>query len=114
MAERRLIIVQNSGFFKSSCDSLADYLGNVAPETYFVFEETEVDRRNRMFKVVKDKGRPIEMVPLSEQKLRTWAAARLRREGRNIRESTMSLLLQKTKMWKQFASLGLRIRFLIW
>ncbi len=96
MAERRLIIVQNSGFFKSSCDSLADYLGNVAPETYFVFEETEVDRRNRMFKVVKDKGRPIEMVPLSEQKLRTWAAARLRREGRNIRESTMSLLLQKT------------------
>lgn len=96
LAERRLILIENSGFFKSGCEELSNYLTAVAPDTYFVFVETEVDKRSRMFKAVKDKGRPVEMVTLEERKLKNWAGAILRREGKNIRESTMELLLTKT------------------
>lgn len=95
LAERRLIIIKNSGFFKNACDSLADYLKASADTTYFLFSEEEVDKRSRMFKAVKEYGRPVEMVLQDDKKLKAWAAAYLKRNGKNVREATLDLLLTK-------------------
>ena len=59
-SERRLILIENSGWFKSQTD-LADYMKHVPETTYFVFVESEVDKRNRLYKAVKDMGTISEM-----------------------------------------------------
>ena len=55
-SERRLILIEDSGFFKSSCEDLAEYLTQVAPATHFIFVEEEVDKRSKMYKTVKNNG----------------------------------------------------------
>ena len=56
-ADRRVILIEDSGFFKSSCEDLAEYLTQVAPATHFIFVEEEVDKRSKMYKTVKIMGR---------------------------------------------------------
>ena len=57
-ADYRLILAENSGFFKKSCEELADYLKQVPPTTIFVFVEEEVDKRGKMYKAVKRQAGP--------------------------------------------------------
>ena len=44
-ADRRLILVENSGMFKNACEEMADYLKEIAPTACLVFVEDEVDKR---------------------------------------------------------------------
>ena len=52
-SDRRLIMIEDSGLFKSQ-NELADYIREIPEGTHIVFVETEVDKRNRLFKAVKD------------------------------------------------------------
>ena len=49
-AERRLIVFENTGFFKSGGTDLADYIKEMPETTYFIFVETEVDKRTSCIK----------------------------------------------------------------
>ena len=93
-AERRLILVENSGFFKTASEELAEYMKNISPTAVFLFVEEEVDKRGRMFKNVKAAGRVVEFARQSEQVLTQWILGRLKREGKNLTQSTMQKLLQ--------------------
>lgn len=95
-AERRVILIENSGFFKNSCDELAEYLGQVASTTYFIFVEEEVDKRSKMYKAAKKDGRLVEFATQSEELLTRWILSRLKKEGKNITGSVMQLFLSKT------------------
>ena len=53
--ERRLIVVENSNFFKNAAPELADYMKNIPETTCFLFVENEVDKRGKMYKAVKEK-----------------------------------------------------------
>ena len=48
-AERRLIQIEDSGFFKYACPELADYLPTLPKETYMVFVEQEIDKRGKLY-----------------------------------------------------------------
>ena len=76
-AERRVILIEDSGFFKNSCEDLAEYLLEVAPATYFIFVEEEVDKRSKMYKAVKKQGSIVEFVAQSEELLTRWILGRL-------------------------------------
>ena len=54
--ERRLIQIEDSGFFKSAVDALVEYLPTMPDTTCILFVESEVDKRSRMFKKVKELG----------------------------------------------------------
>ena len=95
-AERRVIFVENSGFFKKSPEDLAAYLGELPETTYFIFVEEEVDKRSRMYKAVKAEGRIVEFAKQDEKTLMRWAAGILGREGRKITTRDMEFLLTKT------------------
>ena len=51
-AERRLILIEDSGFFKKSCEELADYIPEIPQTAYIVFVESEIDKRGRLYKAV--------------------------------------------------------------
>lgn len=95
-AERRLIVVENSGFFKNATPELADYIKAVPDTTCFLFIENEVDKRGKMYKAVKDKGRIVEMGRQDEKTLLYWIAGNVKKEGRQIKESTARYLVAKT------------------
>ena len=60
-AERRLIVFDNTGFFKSAGADLADYIKEMPDTTYYIFVEDEIDKRSKLFKAVKSKGRVVEL-----------------------------------------------------
>ena len=78
-AERRLIVIENSGFFKSATPELADYMKNMPDTVCFLFVENEVDKRGKMYKAAKDKGRIVEMGRQDEKTLLYWIASNVKR-----------------------------------
>ena len=51
-ADRRLILIEDSGLFKKSAEELADYMSSIPETTYFVFAEKEIDKKTKMYKQV--------------------------------------------------------------
>lgn len=94
--EKRMILVENSGFFKNSCDDLAEYMSQVPESTCFVFVEEEVDKRSKLFKVASRAGSAVEFETPKEDMLIRWILGRIQREGKKITQSVMQLFLSKT------------------
>ncbi|MDE6314555.1 MAG: DNA polymerase III subunit delta [Lachnospiraceae bacterium] len=91
-AECRLIVIENSGFFKSAND-LGDYMKELPETTCFVFVEEAVDKRNRLYKTVKEKGRIVEMTRQDSKTLGTWILSKLKAENKNITRAALELFL---------------------
>ena len=96
LAERRVVVIENSGLFKGGSDVLADYLKEMSPTAYFVFSEKEVDKRNRLFKAAKDQGYVSEFGEQDENTLIRWIAGLVKKEGMEIEGAAVALLLYKT------------------
>ncbi|MBD5461190.1 MAG: DNA polymerase III subunit delta [Lachnospiraceae bacterium] len=96
LAQRRVIVIENSGFFKSGGEELAQYLTQPAETVYFIFAEEEIDRRSRLFKTIQSAGRAVEFGQQDENTLKRWIAGILRRENKRITEHTAAYLLDKT------------------
>ena len=92
-ADRRMILIENSGVFKNACEELAEYMKSISPSACFVFVENEVDKRSKMFKNVKASGRAVEFARQNEKVLTQWILGRLKREGKNITQSVMQQFL---------------------
>ena len=96
LSERRVILFENSGFFKNKCDELADYLPQIPDYLYLIFVEKQVDKRSRMYKALKDKGRAAELSMPDDKTLLTWIGTILGKNGRKIRTTDAGVLLQRT------------------
>ncbi len=96
LAERRVIFISNSGLFKSGGEKMAEYLAEPNETTYFVFTESEIDKRSKLFKTVNSKGYAAEFAVQDEKTLKRWAAGVLGKEGKKITENTVQILLSKT------------------
>lgn len=95
-AERRVIMIQNSGLFKEGGEELSQYLENLPATTFFVFMESEVDKRCRLYKTVKKMGRDTEFVTPDENMLSRWVLGILKRENKQITQRALELFLQKS------------------
>lgn len=95
-ADRRVIFIENSGFFKKTSEQLAAYLEQPSPTVCFVFVETEVDKRSKMFKALTKCGRAVEFASQNEATLKKWILVMLKKENKKITEATMDYFLQKT------------------
>ena len=95
LAERRLIVFENTGLFKSAGADLADYIKDLPETTCFLFIETEVDKRSKLFKAVKAKGSVVEMNFQDEATLKRWTAGCIQREGKKITERDVIYFLEK-------------------
>lgn len=92
-APRRLILIEDSGFFKSDSGVLAEYLPDMPDTTCLLFIESAVDKRNRLYKKVKDLGYIAEMTRQDTAQLAKWAGGILAREGKKITGRTMENFL---------------------
>ena len=95
-SEYRLILMENTGFFKTASEEMAAYIKEVPENTILLFVEEEVDKRNKLFKAVKDKGYACELTKQPDSKLITWLLGIMRKDGKKIKEEDMKLFLSKT------------------
>ncbi len=96
LAERRVIFVENSGLFKAGGEKMAEYLASPNATTFFVFTESEVDKRSKLYKTVQSGGYAAEFAPQDENTLLRWIAGILKREGKKITADTARFFLSGT------------------
>lgn len=96
LAPRRVIFISNSGLFKSGGEKMAEYLTSPNETTFFVFTESEVDKRSKLYKTVQGNGTAVEFAIQDENTLKRWIAGILAKEGKKITENTVQLFLTKT------------------
>ncbi len=94
-AERRLLVIENSGLFKSGGE-LAEYLKEPAPTAFFLMVETEIDKRSRLYKAVQAKGCAVEFSVQDESTLKRWLLGMVKKENKKITESALDFFLEKT------------------
>ena len=95
-SDQRIILLENTGFFKNQCPELAEYLNNLPDYLYLLFVEEEVDKRSKMFKTVKQIGRVVDFAVQDEKTLMRWVLGILKREGKQITQRDMERFLSKT------------------
>lgn len=93
--DRRLIVIKESGLFKAQND-LADYLKLIPNTSIIVFVEKEIDKRNRLYKAVKEIGVISEMNGMDEKNLKLWIASLFQKANKKLTEHTINYLLNKT------------------
>ena len=95
-SERRLIVFENTGFFKNSGADMADYIsGGIPDTTYFIFIESEVDKRSKLYKAVKAKGHIAELGVQDENTLRRWVQSLVKKEHKTMEPSDIAYFLNK-------------------
>ncbi|MDY6352152.1 MAG: DNA polymerase III subunit delta [Lachnospiraceae bacterium] len=87
-AERRVILVMNSGFFKGNKkdkDRLVKYIADIPQTTVIVFVDQEVDKRDRLYKAVSKNGTAEEYKLPQEKELIGWIGGRLKEYGLSMK-----------------------------
>ena len=93
-AEYRLVVLQDTGFFKESCESFLEALERIAPSTIVIFVESACDKRNRLYKLVKDKGYVSELNEMDEKSLLIWLKKMFLEEKKVIQDADIAYFLQ--------------------
>lgn len=96
-AERRVILVQDSNFFKSADDKFVKYIEESLENTstYFIFVESEVDKRNKMYKMVQKKGHVAECIRQTDDVLQRWILGRIMKEGKQMTGAAYQTFISK-------------------
>lgn len=96
-ADKRTVLITDSGFFKSSQDELAEYIKTSIPDTTtIIFDEREVDAKYKLYKAVKSSGSAVEFVTPDEPEIRKWLMGGINREKKKIEPSVLAYFIQKT------------------
>lgn len=96
LAQRRVIILENSTLFAKGGEQLAEYLAAPAETAFFVFVEPAADKRSKLYKAVAAKGRAVEFKTQDEAVLKRWILGFLKKENKNITERDLNLFMEKT------------------
>ncbi len=95
-SEKRLLIVENSGFFKEEAGDLADYLKRLPATACIIFIEDEIDKRGKLYKAVKQTGRIVEFSTQSEGTLMKWIQNLIKAENKVMNKEVITYFLYKT------------------
>lgn len=94
-AEQRLVLIEDSGWMKSGNDEIAEYMKRIPETTVILFVESEVDKRNKVYKQVKSVGYICECSRMNRSELSKWVLVRLNKEHKRITKENMNYLLDK-------------------
>lgn len=95
-ADHRVILLENTGFFKNKTEKLPAYLENPPEHLVMIFAEQEVDKRNKLYKTVVKSGYAAEFSTQKTDVLMRWILGLLKKENKKITQPVMELFLEKT------------------
>ena len=92
-AERRIVVVRYSGFFKKNADELADFIGEAPDTTTFIFVEDEADARLKLYKQIAKHGLCVEFTTQSDRYLLQNIGAYLKKNNKRMSEDDARYML---------------------
>ena len=106
-SERRVVLVEDSGFFKSATEGLLEGLTEIPSTTVLIFIEHDkenresiekgVDGRNKIFKFFDKAESTFSMETPDEKDLYTWISSTLSRDGKQVERGVPERLLSGPK-----------------
>ena len=98
MADRRLVVVEDSGLFQSGrkddSESMTNFVANIPENTIIIFAEKDVDKRGRLYKAVQKHGTVVEAKTPKEADLADWAVKLCASLGAKLPKSTAMYLIR--------------------
>ena len=95
LADKRVILIEDSGFFKNGCAELADYLKSPAETAIIIFVEKELDKRKDIYKALSKTGFEICCDVQDDQMLTRWIFSRISAEGKNMSPRAAAFFLER-------------------
>lgn len=95
LADKRLIIIEESECVKNSCPELAEYIPKIPESTVIVLIESAVDKRNSVYQAIKKLDGLVEFETPEEDDIKLWIRGRLKKEGKTILGSALNMLLER-------------------
>ena len=95
-ADKRVMVFRDTGLFKSGGEELAAYLESPCESAVFIFCESEVDERSKLYKVVAKNGMVAQIDYQTREALQGVIGSFLKREGKRISINTANRILDKT------------------
>ena len=92
-AERRIVVVRYSGFFKKNGDELADFIAEAPDTTVFIFVEDEADARLKLYKQIAKNGLCVEFTTQSDKYLLQNIGAYLKKNNKRMSEDDAKYML---------------------
>ena len=93
LAEHRVVLIQDSGWFKKALDRIPNYVDCIPDSTILIFVESLVDKRNKLYKRVKENGYVCECTIQNRSTLSTWVLQKLKKDDKKITKQNMDYLL---------------------
>ncbi len=91
MGEKRVVILKELDLFNSKnsakVEKLLTALDQLPSTTVLIIQESEIDKRGKLYKKVNTLGRCVEFKPLSEDELVQYIADQLNKKGKKIERS---------------------------
>lgn len=88
MAEQKLIIIKNSGIFAKANEETKEYwtnrLNKLPEHVTLLFDETDVDKRSSLYKVISKSGLAVEFEYLSETDMVLWIEREVKQYSKTI------------------------------
>lgn len=92
-SDYRVILIEDSGFFKSANETIVSYMDNIPETTIIIFTESEVDKRNKLYKKINKIGYVCDCERMSTANLSNWILKRIAGDGKKITGDTMSYFI---------------------
>lgn len=113
-AEHRVIVLEDTGWFKKTPEQLDSRLEALPDSTYLLFVEKEVDERVKLFKWIGKSGYAAKLDTPGDSTLMAWLKKMCREEGKTIDDKALfyfvehmgtDMLLLRNEMEKVFCYL---------
>ncbi len=83
-ADKRLLVLKDTGLFKSASEGYAEWIQTLPETACVIFSETETDKRNRLYKKVTETGYVSEMNHPDEETMKNWVLRQISDRGLKI------------------------------
>lgn len=93
-ADRRLIVIYDSGWFKKE-NTFSAFIPDIPETTTLLFIESNVEKTSELYKAVKENGYVSEMNGLSDEELKLFIASTLKKSNLSISPSAAEYLLER-------------------
>lgn len=93
MAEKRVLLLKDSGIFKGTQEAYAKWLETLPETACVIFQETEADKRSRAYKIVEKNGYAARLDHPDEETLGKWLLSMIKKSGLKITNAAFQRLL---------------------
>lgn len=93
-ADRRVLLIENSDFFKKGNEEIEKVLEELPDTTVIVFVESNIDKRSRLFKLVQSKGTIAEFNRPDERTLLKWLKGLFSEEAYTVEDMAVYRMIE--------------------